>query len=448
MDRKTALDSMRIYPCPSREELLRNPFDPDWVKAAPLLDEDINEDFSNISDLGWLDSPARDNRVMVIGEYHWRRATQHLQNRLIFALETFDYFPLLLTELCYSNTPFLDHYIFIRDDSEAKAFFSEVISEMATYDETAELLYHLRRWNLRHPSKQIHIGCRDIDHDIRGTLDRVVLPFLRKLRPELNVDLERLCQADIETFLDEIHGMIPKAREMHLAGDLPFITCDFVENVIESLRWKIWSRMHDLFYFRQKGIVHHLTAERFFGRPLAEGKVILLGGAHHTPSRMRIPQDGEFLKESSYLSFKHSPTCGKTYSVVILGEACCIGGMADFDLPSGVLCADAYRRQMGFMQEAVRQGYITADQQCFVGESREEYSQLLLRKSLDLGGSPLHIISTDWNSILKKARELPASHESEIRWDRSQDGLHDQIIFVPYSEVFRLRRHPTSEQRS
>ena len=367
-----------------------------------------------------------------------------MQNRLIFALEAFDYFPLLLTELCYSNTPFFDHYIFIRDDTEAEAFFNEVIFEMVTYDEQAELLSHLRRWNLMHPSREIHIGCRDIDHDVRGTLDRIVLPFLRKLHPDLDVNLERLCQVDIEAFLDEIQGMIPKAREMHLIGDFQFITCDFVENVIESLRWKIWSRLYDFSYFRQKGIVQHLTDDRFFGRPMAEGKVIMLGGAYHTPSRLRIPQDGEFLKESGYLSFMYPPTHGKTYSVVILGEACCIGRMADFDLQNGMSCADEYRRQMGLMQEAARLGYIAADQQCFVWESREEYIQLLLRKSLDLGGKPLHVLSTDWNSILKKAEELPASHESETRWYRSQDGLHDQIIFVPHSEVFKLRQRKTS----
>lgn len=440
MERNAILASMGIFPCPDDEELSNNPFDPDWIEATALLDEDINEDFSNIDDLGWLDTPARDSRVMLIGENHWRRSTQHMINRLIFALEAADHFSMVLTELCYSSTPFLDHYIFIRDDEEARVFFEKIISDIVPFDEMAEFLRHLRRWNLGHPTRQIHLGCRDIDHDVGGTLDRIVLPFLRQLDPELGVDLERLCQSDIEAFLVGLLQMMPKAREMHLVGDLPFITCDFIENVIESLRWKIWSRMYDLTYFRQKGITRHLTDDRYFGRQITEGKTIILGGAYHTPSRPTIPQHGEFLKEGVFLSSEYPPTRGKTCSVVILGEAICLSEMADFDLERGVSCADAYKKWIGIMQKAVSLGHMHADQQCFIGESRDEYSQLLMRISRDLGGKPLHIISTDWERILTKATELPASHESEVRWDHSQDGLFDQRIFVPSSEVFRLRQ--------
>jgi hypothetical protein len=104
------------------------------------------------------------------------------------------------------------------------------------------------------------------------------------------------------------------------------------------------------------------------------------------------------------------------------------------------MCADAYRKWIGIMQKAVSLGHIDADQQCFFGESREEYSQLLMKICRDFGGKPLHILSTDWNRVLLKATELPASHESEVRWDHSQDVLFDQRIIVPFSEVFRLRQ--------
>jgi len=48
---------------------------------------------------------------------------------------------------------------------------------VATGHESLELLEHIRRWNRVHPESRIHIGGYDIEHDIRSTIDKVLIPY-------------------------------------------------------------------------------------------------------------------------------------------------------------------------------------------------------------------------------------------------------------------------------
>ncbi|GAB4379396.1 MAG: hypothetical protein Kow0042_28750 [Calditrichia bacterium] len=91
------------YPTAAALETIRIP--PQKITVQQIVsDEDINDSFSNIDELRWLESTARKNRMILPGESHRSQTIHHLRNRILFVLNTFDPFPLIVLEKQFSHS--------------------------------------------------------------------------------------------------------------------------------------------------------------------------------------------------------------------------------------------------------------------------------------------------------------------------------------------------------
>jgi hypothetical protein len=277
--------------------------------VEPLSTDDINKNFSNIEDLSWLEPIANAHQVILIGENHYFQYIQHLRNRILFALNTFDTYPVLILERQYSMTPFANYYLLLKDEQEAKAF-EEEFETFFMDDSDFHLFQHLRRWNKTHPDRIIQVGCSDIEHDYSLTFQQILRPYF--------VSLQRACLADAEKFpgdvervlqelerifktkrihsLDDLNNafcpleaLVSVAKERQFVGKYPFLTSLYIENVIENLKSYYLAKTQDFSQYRQQAIVRNLTDERFLGKAFNTGKVVIHAGAYHTPSHYPYP---------------------------------------------------------------------------------------------------------------------------------------------------------------
>jgi hypothetical protein len=128
---------------------------------------------------------AQNNKVVLIGETHYSKNIENIKNRIIFTLNNFDYFPLVVIEREYSVTPYLNHYINLKNDNDAKLFFKKELNTKLNTVEDSIFLEHIRNWNIKNPKKNIKLGCIDLEWSWDEVMENVLKPYFIKLK---NID--------------------------------------------------------------------------------------------------------------------------------------------------------------------------------------------------------------------------------------------------------------------
>jgi len=96
---------------PEERDWDQSTFSSDLLTTEPISYEDINDEFTNIDDLRWLIDAIDDSQCVLVGETHYYRYIENLKNRILFALNTEDYYPLAVFECQYSSTPYINYYL-------------------------------------------------------------------------------------------------------------------------------------------------------------------------------------------------------------------------------------------------------------------------------------------------------------------------------------------------
>jgi len=138
------LMEMGVYPIDSISSEI-DYVDSSLIKFNTLSLEDINDDFSNIQDLEWLKEIGNDNRAVLLGEDHFNKFIQNLRNRILFTMNTYDYFPLIILERPFTYTAFVNYYLQFEDDNEAEVFYEKNLLQIVNTEEEYDLLQHIRR---------------------------------------------------------------------------------------------------------------------------------------------------------------------------------------------------------------------------------------------------------------------------------------------------------------
>lgn len=408
-----------------------SPFPDGWAEVVPLSPDDVAPTFDNLDDLAWLVPIARDNKVVLLGENHYFRVTHHLAHRVLFALQQGDHFHLLSLELPYSLTPYLDHYVQLADDGAAAAFAGEAFPGRVNTAELRALLDHVRAWNKRHPQRAIHLAAHDIEHDVRGAIGNVLAPYFRGLEPGADLEVEEFVN-DPDGFFARLDRLVARARKARRVGVYPFLTAEFVAGVVENLRSAHHARAYDHNHYRQRALVRNLTDERYLGPWLRRGKVMIWGGSYHTPSRLRFPGDGAFLREGAYLEQEFAPTRGRTYSIQAIGLAYTLDAMADVDVATLGHMGDSYRSSLTRMQAAYRAGAIARDDAYFSWTPPAiAAGALALARTVD--HRPYRITRLSWEAL----QGLPVEVQRAAREVRAEIEGHDAVIVVPRSPLVR-----------
>lgn len=434
------LANMGIYPYPERKELKTGIFNKKWLQCIPLSPKDINEDFSNLEDLKWLEPIAKNSKVFLLGEYHYYQTIQHLRNRILFALNAFDSYPLIIIERQYSVSGFFDYYIGLADDKEAEDFYQNVIYDLVSYEEGYKLLEHLRRWNRMHPNKRIHLGASDLEHDIAGTLRRVIIPYFQLLDPSFDIDLKTFSRLDLETLLPKLERQLYEAKAKNIIGPYSFLTPEYIECVIENMKSLFLCYRYDFSYYRQQAIVRNLTDPRFFGKYFTAGKVMIHGGSYHLPSHFPYPDGENFYREGSYLSFDFEPTRGKTYSLLIHGMAYQIGSMANADLDTSLHHGRGYRNIIKKFQGAHKQGFVESKNYYLFYAAENDLDKLIFTAAYAYDHRPVLIKNLDWNKLIEKSKNKSNKLYNIARTGKEQYDRYDAHILVFRSPISRVKR--------
>lgn len=434
------LGSQGITAYPGKAGRAASLLQPGDITGEPLSDDEISATFSNIDDLRWLAPIARRSKVVLVGEYHYYRTIHRLRNRILFALNTFDRYPLLALEVPFSYGGYLDHYVGLKDDASAARFFETSLRDLVIYEEDVDLLRAIREWNARSPDRRIHVGATDVEHDLIGTLRRVVVPFFELADPGLHIDLASFVEADVETLVPALLKRLPELRSRGFVGPQPFLTPQYLECVLANVRSTYECHRYNFDVFRQRAIIRNLTDPRFLGRYFRSGKVMIHGGEWHTPTHFPYPGGANFLREGSYLTYDYPPTRGRTYSISIKGLAYQFGPMADVDLSQAVFHGKQYADLIRRFQGAYRQKLVTPDAYYLMEPTGADYDRWLYRSLADgFQHRPLLIQKIDWARMAERAKVLSPEAARYVPIIREEIERHDASIVVFRSPVARVR---------
>jgi hypothetical protein len=426
------LKQLGLYPYPQVKDIKNLPFQESLFNYEPLSNDDINNDFSNISDLKWLESIAKKNKVLMLGEGHYFRFVDNIRNRILFYANTVDYYPLIVMEKQYSITPFINHYLNIKDDKEAEKYLLTKVNDMINTEEDHILLKHIRRWNKKYPTKKIAVGYSDIEHDYVTTMKKIIEPYFKKYNKDFSIDPKTFDRFGYSEQFINLKNLFAKAKKKNLIGDYPFITPQYISNVISNLEALFYATYQDFNYFRQKAIINNLTDINFLGQYLKNGKIIIHGGSYHT-AKINLPGNGNFLREGSYLTFENKDSKNKTYSICFHPYARSLGEMANISKDSCVQQGSYYYQTLNKWQDAYKKGLITKDDLLFEMKL-DDYDKLLLKLSIDHNNSSLLLTKIDWKSIMLIAKEKDQLY-TNMRYTNDTYKDYDINIFMPGSPL-------------
>ena len=299
--------------CPIRESDL--PFD--TIKLS-----DINGHFDNIADLEWLRPVAHKYKVIALGEGHHLKYNNYLLKRMLFAINTFDYFPTVICELPYSWGAYINYYLSLENEVAANTYRDSVLVKIDKPN--LPVFETIRNWNKQHPQKKIQVGCSDIEHYLGKTINYILNPYFKKIDPHSNFRISREPGKN-DSMINEGQKLIEQAKKQNIVGDYPFQTPEYMESVFENLKSsipiKLDPKKHNDHTDRYKVMIRNVTDGRFLGKQIAEGKSMFYGGFDH----FRILNDGSdkkaILTEGYYLANQYKPTKGKVYSICMMTRA-------------------------------------------------------------------------------------------------------------------------------
>lgn len=437
--KKELLKMLGLLQYPSLSDLKGAKLPMDLVDVQPLSPENIKDDFSNIKDLEWLKPIIRGKKVFMLGENHYYQTVQYLRTRIFFALNTWDYYPLLIQEAQFSHSAYLNYYVSLKDDRTARKFYQDVIHEMIGTREALNLYEKIRQWNKTHPSKILQVGFTDVEHDYITTLKRIIVPYFKLVDPSFQINFESFTFLRFEDLFKRLDPLMFQARQKKLTGRFPFITPQYISCVIENLKSTYKAYRYSFNYYRQKAIVRNLTGKRFFGEFFCQHKVMIHGGGYHTVNNFPYPDGGNFYREGNFLSFDFPPTRGKTFSIMVWGMAYSLGKeMANIKLKNCLHTGTGYQRNVNTLQKAYEKKLIKPGEFLIFSKTLDETDRLIYRLAHKYGHQPLLVKKIDWDKLQSLGRKISKDLYQTISWKKDSYFHYDATIYVPRSKITRV----------
>lgn len=390
---------------------------PTQLQTAPISPDDIDPSFAVAPDLSFLAPLVRTHRVLMLGENHYSTVTNHLVDRILFAANTFDRYPLVTLELAFSHGLLFDHYVTL-DDTAAASFREGPLRRLLTVGGGQELLEHVRRWNLRFPERRIHVRAHDLEHDLDTTIAEIIVPYFAAAFPDCS-----LASKPEHELVLAAQRCLARGRPSRAVP--PYITVADMRQVLRNALATITAQRHpDLFMFvRQRAIVESLTGRDGLGRWTRRGKFVFWGGAYHT-SRSDLPADMTFMREATYFDRDVASTRGKVLSIALLTGGYVPGDAIDADRSA---CANTGLRQLlDSFAELAADGTVTRDGAYFHDDITPFEGALFVHGPH--GPAPYRITHLDWPTEKNALGDIGRMMQQ-----------HDHVIVIPRSPVAALR---------
>lgn len=344
-----------LEPFYSYAEASESTFANNLSKNESFSDDDINSSFSNIEDLTFLKEVAIKNKIILMGETHYATNIYNLRNRILFAINTYDYYPLIIIEQPYSLVEYFNYYIHIENDGKADLFLKNELSPLIPTEEDIVLLKHLRKWNRLRKDKPLSIGGTDLEFAYQTTINNILIPYFYKIGRISKEQIDEIKTAgnDLnEGFFTLTEELLKQARNENVTGKYSFITIQYICNIIRNLHDTYDALNGNFDYSRQHSIIRKLTNDDYFGKIVKEQKVMLHGGGEHMKSRFELPAHSDFYSEGIYLNHTLPETKGKVYSIMAESFAYTYGDMKNRKLENCIRQGRQYRDMIGKFENA------------------------------------------------------------------------------------------------
>ena len=427
----------------SKEEAKENVFENLDINIKTVSLNDIDSEFTNFNDLEWLRHISEKNKVVLLGETHYSKNIANLKNRIIFALNEFDYFPLIIIELQYSLTPFLNHYIQLKHEKEANTFFRDELSKMISTKEDSIFIEHIRHWNVQNPNKRIQLGCIDLEWSYYEMCENILKPYFYKLKNIDKLKIDRVIELGKKRsnqFFNEIKPFLIEAKKQNLKGIYSFIDYRYIQNVIDNFSATYNSLAYNFSYYRQKSIINKIENDNYFGDYFKNQKVIMYGGGDHMKSKFCYPNGGNFLSEGSYLNFDYNITKDKVCSIMLSGLSFSLGEMKDVNLNDCLSPGMVYKSILKRMQNAYKAKVLQSDKNYFLFGLRTDFEKFIISKSYEYQTTGIIIPEKEWSKITDYSTELNAEKRETIESENEERIAFDVYIYVPYSPITIARK--------
>ena len=432
------LDNIGLYTVPSLEQLKNITLNEDWVQVSEVKSSDINNNYDNITDLAWLKDIAISNKVVMLGENHYYKYIHNLRNKMFFALNKYEEYPLIILENQYSITGYVNHYLSITEEVDAKAFFKKELHKMILTKEDSTLIQKIRNWNIKNPKRKLKVGYSDIEHDYRTTINTIIIPYFNSIGMNINMNVEDVTVSDLKEIIQDFRNKIEIAEKRKSIGKYSFLTPNYISTVIDNLESLYKSYRYEFYFYRQKAMVRNITDEKFLGKYWKDKKMFLHSGSYHTPSKFEYPDQGNFYREGSYLSYEFPYTKGKTYSIVAIGLAKSLSDMADIDLKDCLHVGSAYRRSIDKFQKAYKKSLINTEE-AFLENKIRSLDSLIVKKALTKNFNGILINNIEWSSILSKLKEVNKEGYKKVKEEQDTYGRYDKLILFISSPINETR---------
>ncbi len=432
------LKDLRITPFYTEKETQTN-FISELGQIQVYLNEDVNSDFSNFSDLDFLRKIPNDNKMVMIGEAHYSKSISYLRNRIFFALNSFDYYPLIIIEYPYSTTEFYNYYVHLKNDNEAKDFLDNELSDFIYTEEDLSFLENLRRWN-KNNSKELNIGGNDLEFGYNVIIDKILRPYFHKLKNVEKTTIDTIIDIGINQgndFFVRIKPYLHQAKQENLIGKYPFITPQYIENVITNFSSTNNAFRYSFDYYRQQAIIRNISDDKFYGKFLKNHKIVTYGGSTHMKNHFVFPNNANFLSEGSYFNHNFDVTKNKTYSINIDCFSYSYGEMVNRKLSDCLRQGNQYSKMIKIFQKGFENNLIKKEQPYFFYEGKNRIlrfiSQFYYQNKL------ISFSKKQWDKITNSYSKSDNNEKLFIDSKKENFTHYDKYIIVPASEIVTAR---------
>lgn len=405
-----------------------------------IYDKDVNGNFSNFKDLKFLENIPQDNKIIMLGETHYAKSIASFRNRLFFALNTYDYYPLIILENSYSITEYYNYYIHIKNDELAQSFLRNELSNFLYTEDDLIFLNQLREWNKNNSTKPLSVGGSDLEFTYGNIMEKILKPYFYKLkdvdRTEVDAVIE-LGKKQSNDFFIDIKPYLTQTINEGLTGDYPFITPQYISNVITNFSSTNNAFRYQFEYYRQNSIIRNLTDDSFFGPFLKNHKILIYGGGEHMKNHFNYPDNANFLSEGSYFNYDFELTKNKTYSIMLDCLAYSYGKMSERKIEDCVPQGNQYTSMIKIFQKGFENGLINEQKPYFIYEKKNEIlkfiSQYYYKDEL------ISLTKEQWNKIKSLYSQTDEATNYFINSKNKNFDNYDKYIFVPASEIVTAR---------
>ena len=438
-----SLEELGIDKYYSRKEAENNVFSNIEVEYKAISNEAINEKFNNINDLNFLSTIASNNKVILVGETHYSRYIGNIASRIFFAINTDDYYPIIILEKPYSISEYINYYFSIKDNNEAEDYFKQELAFFIATEEDAIFYRTIRKWNELNKDKPLKIGATDLEFNLDRTINHILKPYLMELHNLSDSEVDSLImqgQSFSDDFFTKISVLLDNEENDSIIHKYHFLNNKYIKNVVENLKDTKKAYDNNFNINRHNAIKRNLTNDNFFGLYLQNSKVMLYGGGNHMITKSYNPDSTDALSEGTFLTDKYKPTRGKTFSIMINGmSAYSLDEMANRNLNDCIQQGTQYNKIVERLKKAYESGLIYPNNAYYLYFERNDLEKLIVNLSYKNKGASIIISNNSWNEIVEKIETIQFDNKEVYEGIISHKKMFDEYIFVPSSPIITAR---------